>query len=30
MKCLTQCIDNDIISQLYTDAGDVGGLTPNE
>ena len=30
MKCLTQCIDNDIIPQSYTDAGDIGGLTPNE
>ena len=30
MKCLTQCINNDIIPQSYTDAGDVGGLTPNE
>ena len=30
MKCLTQCIENDIIPQSYTDAGDVGGLTPNE
>ena len=30
MKFLTQCIDNDIIPQSYTDAGDVGGITHNE